>query len=193
MRDGRAELWGREQLSGMSSLLSHKSAPRCPMRHQRGENRQELPQTGHTGDFGCLADAAHPEEDTPNHRIALGGHHGGHGQGGTDRSPATPDLSLPPQRPLPRLSGATPTNAALCLRLRAPSSGRSASKVRLITGPTPGVGCSSSSCSHQSGLWRIASSRSSLRRVSSAVSQVTCAQIRRWSRVGTVLSRFFSR
>ena len=36
--------------------------------------------------------------ETPNHRIALGGHQGGHIQGCSDRSPATPDLPLPPQR-----------------------------------------------------------------------------------------------
>lgn len=41
--------------------------------------------------------------------------------------------------PLSRLKGATPTRAAICLRLSAPNSGRSASIVTDKTGPAPGT------------------------------------------------------
>src|SRR6187455_2036091 len=56
-----------------------------------------------------------------------------HGAGA--RPPHT--TRLPRSVPLSRASGATPTRAAICLRLRRPSSGTSATSVRLTTGPTP--------------------------------------------------------
>ncbi len=45
----------------------------------------------------------------------------------------------PRRVPLSRASGATPTSAAIGVRVRVPSSWRSASPGRLRTGPTPGV------------------------------------------------------
>jgi hypothetical protein len=45
----------------------------------------------------------------------------------------------PRRGPLSRASGATPTSAAIGVRVRVPSSWRSASPGRLRTGPTPGV------------------------------------------------------
>ena len=51
-----------------------------------------------------------------------------------------------------QLSGAMPTNAAICLRLSLPSSGSSARSVRLTTAPTLGTLRSKSSFSHQIGL-----------------------------------------
>src|SRR3954451_15221940 len=67
---------------------------------------------------------------------------------------------LPRILPLSRLNGATPTRAAAWRRVREPSSGSSASSVRALTGPTPGVERSSSSLARQSGLSRTARSRS---------------------------------
>ena len=54
--------------------------------------------------------------------------------------------ALPPQMvrrplrvPLSQVSGAMPTRAAICLRLRVPSSGNSSRRVRLLTGPILGM------------------------------------------------------
>src|SRR6266481_7394070 len=46
---------------------------------------------------------------------------------------------LPRKLPLSRLKGASPTSAAICLRLSAPSSGKCASRVVESTFPTPGT------------------------------------------------------
>src|SRR3990172_5097919 len=48
-------------------------------------------------------------------------------------------LRLPRFRPLSLLKGATPTRAAICFRLSFPNSGRSATIVLAVTGPTPGT------------------------------------------------------
>ena len=48
-------------------------------------------------------------------------------------------LRLPRRVPLSRLSGATPTRLAACLRPKVPSSGMAASIVKESTGPTPGT------------------------------------------------------
>src|SRR5215831_3971492 len=72
----------------------------------------------------------------------------------------------PPMKLLPRhwpdwrAKGARPTSAAICLRLRLPSSGSSAIRVREIAGPTEGTEDSRSSFSRQAGEPRTASSMS---------------------------------
>lgn len=53
------------------------------------------------------------------------------------RPPQT--VRFPRNVPLSRFSGAPPTNAAICLPVNVPSSGRVASNVVVTTGPTPGV------------------------------------------------------
>ena len=57
-------------------------------------------------------------------------------------------------RQLSRLKGATPTRAAICRRLRVPSSGRYARRVREIWTPMPGTLRSRSSFSRHTGLWQ---------------------------------------
>ena len=85
-------------------------------------------------------------------------------------------LREPLNLPLSRLSGATPTIAAACRRSREPSSGRSASRLKTVTGPMPGTLRSSSSRSRHTGfsrkrcvssLWRSRSSSSKAARLRS--------------------------
>ena len=52
-----------------------------------------------------------------------------------DRPPQI--IRRPRSLPLSRLNGATPTSAAIFLRLSVPSSGNSANSVAVATGPTP--------------------------------------------------------
>jgi hypothetical protein len=61
---------------------------------------------------------------------------------------------LPRSCPLSQLKGATPTNAAIFLRLRVPNSGNSAMRVTARTRPTPGTERNKSSFSRQTGLSR---------------------------------------
>ncbi len=81
-------------------------------------------------------------------------------------SPARPGARPPQTRrrphkvPLSRANGATPTRAAICWRVRRPSSGRWATRVRLTTGPMPGTRRSRSSVARQAGQARIAWSMS---------------------------------
>src|SRR3954452_17106997 len=71
-----------------------------------------------------------------------------------------PTVRLPRILPLSRLNGATPTRAAAWRRVSEPSSGSSASRVRALTGPTPGTERSSSSLARQTALSRTAVPRS---------------------------------
>jgi hypothetical protein len=102
--------------------------------------------------------------------------------------------------PESRLSGATPTKAAICWRERIPSSGNSATKTAAVMWPTPGAEQSSRSCVRHKGFAFTAarSARSTswicvLSQVSqvSQVSQAICARTqvatvgdggRRWAR-----------
>ncbi len=86
-----------------------------------------------------------------------------------NRRPATTDMhntdrrwARPPQMrlrpcdlPLSLLKGATPTRAAICLRFRLPSSGSSAMRLLMRTGPTPGTEFSSLALALQSGCFAI--------------------------------------
>jgi len=94
-----------------------------------------------------------------------------------------PQIVLRPRSvPLSPLSGATPTKAAICWRVRAPHSGSSNNNVRAHTGPIPGARCHTSSFSRHSGLARrrVAMSASSVARRS--LSQVLCACMSVWRR-----------
>jgi hypothetical protein len=63
----------------------------------------------------------------------------GHIQDAPDLGARPPQIQrLPRKLPLSRLKGASPTSAAICLRLSAPSSGKRASRVVESTFPTPG-------------------------------------------------------
>ena len=83
-----------------------------------------------------------------------------------------PDSAAPP-----------PPKVATCWRDKVPSSGSSASRVRVSTGPTPGTWRSKSSWARHSGLACKAGSRSRSTRANSRVSHVTWAWMRwrtRW-------------
>jgi len=130
------------------------------MFEHRIENRQELMHTRDQGDLGGLAGTPQPGVKGANHRIPLGGDQRRHRQDPTDRGPAAPAGAAAPRVPLSRLSGATPTNAANGLGASVPSSGSSARRVRLITGPMPGTLRSRSSFSRHTGSARISCVRS---------------------------------
>src|SRR4051794_5000966 len=88
-----------------------------------------------------------------------------------------PTVRLPRILPLSRLNGATPTRAAAWRRVSEPSSGSSASRVRALTGPTPGTERSSSSLARQAALSRTAAPRSRSIPASASSSQ------RRWASI----------
>src|SRR3954453_22393503 len=88
-----------------------------------------------------------------------------------------PAVRLPRILPLSRLNGATPTRAAAWRRVSEPSSGSSASRVRALTGPTPGTERSSASLAHQAALSRTAVPRSRSIPASASSSQ------RRWAAI----------
>ncbi len=112
----------------------------------------------------------------------------------TQRTEARPPKMrrLPLLWPLSLLMGARPTRAAIFWRFKVPSSGRSANKVKVVTGPTPGTERSTFSLACHRGqtatIWRIAS----LSRSISSVNHWMCAS--RWGRMAAsvVARRFFS-
>ena len=82
--------------------------------------------------------------------------HRAHGQNRANRRPSAQIMRAGRGAlPLSRLNGATPTNAAICLRFKVPSSGSSASRVALTTAPTPGALRSTSDFSRHAGLARM--------------------------------------
>ena len=94
------------------------------------------------------------------------GHEGSQIEDGADGGPAAPhDTFATPAAALSRLSGATPTSAAICRRSNVPCSVRLASRVVATTGPTPGVVCSSSSFCRQIGLDWIARAKCAFRAI----------------------------
>jgi len=82
-------------------------------------------------------------------------------------------VRLPRQLPLSRLSGATPTGAAISLCVSTPSSGSWATMVAASIGPTPGTLRKSATFSRQRGLERMVLFSSS-----SMASTRTCRQAR---------------
>src|SRR5438552_1188655 len=112
----------------------------------------------------------------------------------TARTAARPpqQVRAPRRVPLSRFSGATPTKAAICLRSSVPNSGRSASRVRLNTGPTPGTLCSRSSWARHRGLcWRCwPNSLSNCSRRAS--NQAMCVAMSAWIAGEACPRRFFS-
>jgi len=80
----------------------------------------------------------------------------------TERTSARPPQTdrRPRNFPLSRFKGATPTNLAISLRFRLPSSGTLLNRVWHNTGPTPLALCKISSFARQRGLFWIMSSKS---------------------------------
>jgi hypothetical protein len=84
---------------------------------------------------------------------------------------------LPRIRPLSRLSGAMPTNAASCLWLSVPNSGRSATNVAVRTGPAPGIASRRSARSRHIGLARTKRSSARSACLRRTASQARCSSI----------------
>jgi hypothetical protein len=101
-------------------------------------------------------------------------------------------LRLPRNVPLSRLKGATPTKAAICLRLSSPSSGSSARRLRDNTAPTPGTLRSNLSFSHQTGLSFMAFCNSLLMSPRQCSNHTICALMLGFTNGGALLRRFFS-
>ena len=76
--------------------------------------------------------------------------------------------------PLSRFIGATPTREAICLRSRAPRSGRCASSARESRSPTPGTERSRSSCFCHAGRQQLADGARSAPRVTSGGQKTGC-------------------
>ena len=119
--------------------------------------------------------------------VVFGGDEGGHVEGGADLGAAAPDGS-PAAHPaaVGGMKGATPTSAAIFLRSRVPSSGRSAIRVRAVASPTPGTVLSRSSAWRHAGVFRMASaisvSRSESSRCRVASTRSTLLVMRRLAR-----------
>ena len=101
-------------------------------------------------------------------------------------------IRLPLKEPLSLLRGATPTRAAICPRLKLPSSGRWAISVEQSTRPTPGTLRRRSSRARHMGVERISSSRSLLKPSTLESSQPMCSLIWEWSLLGAVRNRLRS-
>src|SRR5579859_7510076 len=101
-------------------------------------------------------------------------------------------VRLPRSVPLSRLSGASPTSAAIGLRSSVPSSGRSANSTALTTGPMPGTLRNTFSCSRHSELPRIAWPSSRSTPLSRLRNQAMCSWISARMALGAVFRRFSS-
>ena len=84
-------------------------------------------------------------------RVPADGGEGGHVQDVAHVGAAAGDLRRPRMAPQSRLTGATPTRAAIRRRSRRPSSGSSAIRVRAVIVPMPGTEVSRSSAARQAG------------------------------------------
>ena len=126
------------------------------MLDHRIQNCQQLSHAGDPGHFFQFARRDEPLIERSDHRIALGGdQHRPVQRGARGGSSAPQHVRRPRRVPLSWLKGAIPTNAAICRLDTAPNSSRSASRVRLTTGPTPGTLRRRFSCSCQTGPCRI--------------------------------------
>ena len=106
--------------------------------HHRVEDGQELPHTRDEGDLLGFAQGQEPPAEGANHRIGGGPRpaHPYRAQPGTGARP--PQMTrLPRSVPLSRARGATPTSAAICLRVSCPSSGRVRQERPAHDGPDP--------------------------------------------------------
>jgi hypothetical protein len=108
------------------------------MFEHRIQDHPQFPHAGRPGDLLCLARRTEALIARTDHLIETCGDHRGHG-------PRRPDLGRPPQTvrfprhvPRSRFSGATPTNAAICLPVKVPGSGRFTSSVVDNPGPAGG-------------------------------------------------------
>ena len=101
-------------------------------------------------------------------------------------------IRLPLKEPLSLLRGATPTRAAICPRLKLPSSGRWAISVEQSTRPTPGTLRRRSSRARHMGVERISSSRSLFKPSTLESSQPMCSLIWECSLLGAVRNRLRS-
>ena len=101
-------------------------------------------------------------------------------------------LRLPRRGPLSLLKGATPTRAAIRLRLRVPNSGKYASSDNESCSPTPGTERSRSSFSRHTGLLRRVFRRSLSRSLSSCSSQLMWDRMLGCTEWEARLRRFFS-
>ena len=116
------------------------------------QHRQQFMHTGRQGDLGCFAGLTQSLVERFQDTIMTSRHQRAH----IERSPhgraATPDRPLSTEGAAVSIQRATPTKAAICLCVKVPNSGNSASRVRVTTGPMPGTLCNSSSYSRQIGL-----------------------------------------
>ena len=71
--------------------------------------------------------------------VVSAGTEGGHVENVTDLHSATIDTAMSLELAAVEVVGASPTSAAICLRLICPSSGNKAISVNASTGPTPGI------------------------------------------------------
>ena len=104
-----------------------------------------------------------------------------HIEGGADVRSSSPAGARAPQLAAVTGEGGDPTRAAICRRVSVPSSGNSATSVKVSVGPTPGTLRSSSSRSRQTGLSRSRLLRSSSISFNSCLSSVSTRSIRTWT------------
>ena len=118
----------------------------------RIKNCEQLAHASDQGDFEQFALGDQPIVEVPNHGIASSGNQGSHVQRTAHWGSAAPDGAPTLERATVAVEGGDTDERGNLLAISVPSSGNSASKVRLVTGPMPLALRSRSSFSFQIGL-----------------------------------------
>ncbi len=177
----------------LDKQLCQKSSGRCifvvplvPVAHHGVARDQQLPHARHQRHLFRLPPVEQPIVERPDRRVPPHRRERRHRRWDITVArrpyarPTAPHRAPARSIPLSRLSGATPTSAAISRRFSRPSSDSSARRVVASTRPTPGMprrrsrGRLPSSFARHAGLVRIAASRLSSTAASSCSSHRTC-------------------